>query len=379
MSQNIPLKNVIRKGQDNGDGWVVQLETQNGRTVYGVAVAQSSTGRTGPTWSYIFENDGFTVIDLGTPGSFENFLDGYSQLPISTKDIKRVIFTHGHSDHDGTAHEFCSFTNAELWAHKNYAPLKKYKIWEIQDRESSILQKELMRISSILISESDRFSRWNQYSDYYSNKKSTVISRNLSDQELFEDIQIIQTPGHSPDQIVLLLDNFMFTGDHILPEITPHPTSNTIIQQEISKSLPSFLKNTSPWFGLGTYLNSLSTTMRLGNEYSILPAHRLHNKGEFNWIDQSRGLEIISHHEKRLKRIIQRLNYNSDSLEDLTRGIFEKSKLLGSNIFAAMSEIVAHLEFLEDCKDIEVSNSGKITILDEGDNYIKKLDMIRSV
>ena len=379
MSQNIPLKNVIRKGQDNGDGWVVQLETQNGRTVYGVAVAQSSTGRTGPTWSYIFENDGFTVIDLGTPGSFENFLDGYSQLPISTKDIKRVIFTHGHSDHDGTAHEFCSFTNAELWAHKNYAPLKKYKIWEIQDRESSILQKELMRISSILISESDRFSRWNQYSDYYSNKKSTVISRNLSDQELFEDIQIIQTPGHSPDQIVLLLDNFMFTGDHILPEITPHPTSNTIIQQEISKSLPSFLKNTSAWFGLGTYLNSLSTTMRLGNEYSILPAHRLHNKGEFNWIDQSRGLEIISHHEKRLKRIIQRLNYNSDSLEDLTRGIFEKSKLLGSNIFATMSEIVAHLEFLEDCKDIEVSNSGKITILGEGDNYIKKLDMIRSV
>ncbi len=379
MSQNIPLKNVIRKGQDNGDGWVVQLETQTGRTVYGVAVAQSSTGRTGPTWSYIFENDGFTVIDLGTPGSFENFLDGYSQLPISTKDIKRVIFTHGHSDHDGTAHEFCSFTNAELWAHKNYAPLKKYKIWEIQDRESSILQKELMRISSILISESDRFSRWNQYSDYYSNKKSTVISRNLSDQELFEDIQIIQTPGHSPDQIVLLLDNFMFTGDHILPEITPHPTSNTIIQKEVSKSLPSFLKNTSPWFGLGTYLNSLSTTMRLGNEYSILPAHRLHNKGEFNWIDQSRGLEIISHHEKRLKRIIQRLNYNSDSLEDLTRGIFEKSKLLGSNIFAAMSEIVAHLEFLEDCKDIEVSNSGKITILGEGDNYIKKLDMIRSV
>ena len=119
--------------------------------------------------------------------------------------------------------------------------------------------------------------------------------------------------------------------------------------------------------------------MRLGNEYTILPAHRLHNKGEFNWIDQSRGLEIISHHEKRLKRIIQRLNSNSDSLEDLTRGIFEKSKLLGSNIFAAMSEIVAHLEFLEDCKDIQVSNVGKITVLGEGDSYIKELDKIRSV
>ena len=379
MPNNIPLKNIIRKGDDNGDGWVIQLETDKGRAVYGIAVAQSSSGRTGPTWSYVFENDGFTVVDLGTPGSFDNFVDGYSQLPLNLNNIQRVIFTHGHSDHDGTAHEFSSLYKAEIWAHKTYSPLKKYKIWEIQDRESSVLQKELMRISSILISDSDKFSRWNQYSDYYANKSKTSISKDLSNQEMFKDLQVVETPGHSPDQIVLLLDNFMFTGDHILPEITPHPTSNTIIQKKISNSLPYFLKDTSPWFGLGTYLNSLSTTMKLGNKYSILPAHRLHNKGEFNWIDQSRGLEIISHHEKRLNRIIHRLNSNSDSLEDLTRGIFEKSKLLGANIFAAMSEIVAHLEFLEDCNDINVSNSGKITVTGNGINYIKKLEQLRSV
>ena len=262
---------------------------------------------------------------------------------------------------------------------KTYSPLKKYKIWKYKIESRLYFKKELMRISSILISDSDKFSRWNQYSDYYANKCKTSISKDLSNQEIFKDLQVIETPGHSPDQIVLLLDNFMFTGDHILPEITPHPTSNTIIQKKISNSLPCFLKDTSPWFGLGTYLNSLSTTMKLGNKYSILPAHRLHNKGEFNWIDQSRGLEIISHHEKRLNRIIHRLNSNSDSLEDLTRGIFEKSKLLGANIFAAMSEIVAHLEFLEECNDIKVSNSGKLTSKVTELTTQKKLEQLRSV
>ena len=66
-------------------------------------------------------------------------------------------------------------------------------------------------------------------------------------------------------------------------------------------------------------------------------------------------------------------------MEDLTRGIVEISKLLGANIFAAMSEIVAHLEFLEDCNDINVSNSGKITVTGNGINYIKKLEQLRSV
>ena len=44
-----------------------------------------------------------------------------------------------------------------------------------------------------------------------------------------------------------------------------------------------------------------------------------------------------------------------------------------------MSEIVAHLEFLEDCNDINVSNSGKITVTGNGINYIKKLEQLRSV
>ena len=93
-------------------------------------------------------------IDLGV--NFLGFVF-YEKSPrnLNLNDIQRVIFTHGHSDHDGTAHEFSSLYKTEIWAHKTYSPLKKYKIWEIQDRESSVLQKQIMRISSILISDSE--------------------------------------------------------------------------------------------------------------------------------------------------------------------------------------------------------------------------------
>ena len=54
---------------------------------------------------------------------------------------------------------------------------------------------------------------------------------------------------------------------------------------------------------------------------------------------------------------------------ETTKGIFERSKLLGPNLYAAMSEIVAHFEFLEDTGDISISESGEISKQGNGTNY----------
>ena len=42
------------------------------------------------------------------------------------------------------------------------------------------------------------------------------------------------------------------------------------------------------------------------------------------------------------------------SLEHITRGVFARRKLIGGNLYMALSEIVAHIELLEDTGDIEV-------------------------
>ena len=91
-----------------------------------------------------------------------------------------------------------------------------------------------------------------------------------------------------------------------------------------------------------------------------MPAHRLYNKGKFNFTGVERAQEIVSHHGRRLSRIFNYLDKSPSTLEEMTRGIFERSKLLGGNIYAAMSEIVAHIEYLEDTGDISVGQNGEI-------------------
>ena len=47
-------------------------------------------------------------------------------------------------------------------------------------------------------------------------------------------------------------------------------------------------------------------------------------------------------------------------LEQLTRAIFDRTKLAGGNLRAALSEMVAHVELLEDTGDLKVSDGGQV-------------------
>ena len=47
-------------------------------------------------------------------------------------------------------------------------------------------------------------------------------------------------------------------------------------------------------------------------------------------------------------------------LEDVTRQTFERRKLEGGNFFAALTEVVAHIELLEDSGDLEVTGDYKL-------------------
>ena len=132
MSKHNRISKILREGKPNGDGWLLELSSSTGRKIFAVAVAQNNRrSRTGPTWSYVFENNGWTSIDLGTPGSYEALKNGYSIIGVNPSNIKRVIISHGHSDHDGTVAEFLDDSSAELWAHQTYGPLKEYIPWEI--------------------------------------------------------------------------------------------------------------------------------------------------------------------------------------------------------------------------------------------------------
>mgnify|MGYP001198968329 CR=1 FL=1 len=115
---------------------------------------------------------------------------------------------------------------------------------------------------------------------------------------------------------------------------------------------PPEIIDSSKLYGLGVYIKSLGRILSLGGEITVLPAHRLYNRERYNNIGVDRAGDIIDHHERRLTRLVESATKGESNLEDITEGIFSRSKLLGVNLMSAISEVVAHLEFLEETEDI---------------------------
>ena len=368
---------VVREGKPNGESWIFRIKTSIGREITAVAVSQPNISRTGPTWSYIFENVGINTIDVGSPGSFESLKDGYKAAGIHLPDIQNSIVSHGHSDHDGTIPDFIRESKADLCAHESYAFLKSYKSWDIQDFSTTILQRELTAISKTKVDKNDLNNRVNRDEEYYSKRKNTDVTVPLSHGTIIGDMKIISTPGHSPDQICLAIDDVIFTGDHVLPEITPHPTTKMVFKEFFSKSITGNKIKFEGLYGLGVYMKSLGVISQVDSGTILLPAHRLYNRGKLNTIGPSRAKAIVDHHAHRLSRLLKVIEAKESSLEDLTRGIFSRGKLLGTNLMAALSEVVAHLEFLEDTEDIKVEADGMIShVAAKKYNYVPIIDQM---
>lgn len=353
MPQKFAGLDVLRQGDAQGNRMVVRFTTARGSVIHAVGVPQDWPSRTGPTWAYLFENDGLTLIDPGAHGSYDELARGIVDSGFSVRDIDRVIISHGHSDHDGSIARTVEESGAELWAHGVYASLLIYHPWEIQVRSGNDLYDEMTRIASAQPEQMDRSRHRARSEDYVESRKNIRVDHAVTDLEAFGEARVIYAPGHSPDELCLTFDGVVFTGDHVLPEITPHPTTKAAYSEAVRKGIPAEYRESAGVFGLERYMRSLKTVIDLGPEYSIMPAHRLYNRGGFNLSGVERAEEVIRHHARRLGQILQRVGDSPKGLEDITRGIFARGKLIGGNLYMALSETVAHLELLFDLGDLE--------------------------
>ena len=107
-------------------------------------------------------------------------------------------------------------------------------------------------------------------------------------------------------------------------------------------------------------MRSLKTINDLDDEIAVLPAHRLFNRGKFNFVSVGRAGEVIDHHGERMEQILDRIADRPAGLEEVTRGVFERRKLTGGNLFMALSEVVAHVEVLQDVGDVEFTGESEL-------------------
>ena len=360
MPQTVADVAVLRQGDPQGNRMVLRLETHGGTRIHAIGVPQDRPSRTGPTWAYLFESDGLTLLDPGAHGAFDELADGIATTGFAVRDIDRVVLSHGHADHDGSTARVVSEAGASLWAHGVYASLLPYDPWEVQDRAASELHVEMARLMRRTTPALDGGDHPSRNGRYLESRKGIEVDHATHDGERFGDARVVHAPGHSPDELCLTLDGVVFTGDHILPEITPHPTTKAAFKEGVRQNVPAEYREASASFGLERYMRSLRSVMELGPSLSMLPAHRLYNRNRFNFLTLHRAEEIIRHHARRLGQVLQRAADEPTTLEQVTRGIFQRGKLIGGNLFMAMSEVVAHVELLQDVGDLELTRDRRL-------------------
>lgn len=288
------------------------------------------------TYSYLFV-DATTLIDtgVGTSEARSALVDQLRKAGLKVSDIERVIVTHLHHDHVGLVDYIKSVSKAEVYAHqkaeeilKTQAELSKQMYDNMQDEIKLLGGRDLLKLSSI----AERPSRGRSF--------SLQIDKALSDGDLLRlkgvSLKVIWTPGHAPEEICLYdaERQILFSGDHILPRITPHISIHTY-------------EDANP---LGDYLSSLEKLRGLPVKI-ILPAH------EHAFEDlEGRIEELKRHHETRCNEIKEAIKKGARTVYQISAKISWSSPWSLMPFWTkrmAAAETLAHLAYLRNRGEIE--------------------------
>ncbi len=246
---------------------------------------------------------GPVLIDTGwdDPASWDALVAGLAQVDVAVNDLHGVVITHHHPDHHGLSGQVREASGAWIAMHAADATVVRRTRETEPARWLDYLADKLERAGAPEAhTEPLRAARTSGRMRTLPGLRAALPDREIVPGELLDlagrRLRAIWTPGHTPGHVCLHLDEEhparlpgngrLFSGDHLLPGITPHiglyedPDDATV---------------TDP---LGDYLDSLERIGRLGPA-EVLPAHQYAFPGA-----ASRVQELLDHHEERLRGLL---------------------------------------------------------------------------
>ncbi|MCW2913492.1 MAG: beta-lactamase domain protein [Actinomycetia bacterium] len=286
------------------------------------------------TLVYALESErGLVLVDAGWEheDAWAALRDGLGSLSLNVADVRGVVVTHHHPDHAGLAGRVRETSGAWIAMHHNDAEIVRvFRDLVAGDADRSWQLGAMQRAGA----DTGELNAQLERADHPD--PPAVPDRELADGDLVDlpgrKLRVIWTPGHSPGHICLHLEDGdrIFTGDHVLPRITPHIAL-----------YPYDLPDVDP---LSDYLDSLGRVAEI-DAGEVLPAHQY----RFNGLSERAG-EIAAHHEARLTEITGLLSREARTLWELAAGMEWRQSWEDMPVVArqmAAGEAAAHLRTLE--------------------------------
>lgn len=271
------------------------------------------------------------VIDTGfnREECYGALTEGLDELGIDIEDTDFFI-THFHGDHCGTVGRIAGERSRILMSEKDYS----YLVGDFEDATwegiESVYVEEGFPTDIVC-----RLKSGNQAKKYRPDRLFKAVT--LQDRDVIRlgetEFVCMLTPGHTPGHMCLYLPEkkILFSGDHVLFDITPNITS---------------------WMGiadsLGDYMQSLEMIKDLDVEIT-LAAHR-DSRGNL----RERADEILEHHRIRLHDTAEVLRESERPLNAYEIAQRMKWNLRGrswdsfpdNQKWFAMGETMSHIDYL---------------------------------
>jgi glyoxylase-like metal-dependent hydrolase (beta-lactamase superfamily II) len=229
---------------------------------------------------------GPVLVDAGWhhPQSWAALSSGLAFLGFDVADAYGVIVTHHHPDHSGLAGRVRAVAGAWIAMHAADADIIR-RFRQIGPDGWRAQELAALRRAGASEAEITEAREWRGRID-----PPALPDRELADRELADlpgrRLRVIWTPGHSPGHICLHLEDGdrLFTGDHVLPRITPNIGLYGFDRPDADP--------------LGDFLSSLALIAEL-DVAEALPAH------QYRFTDIGGRIRVIAaHHEERLAEVM---------------------------------------------------------------------------
>jgi hydroxyacylglutathione hydrolase len=279
----------------------------------------------GATNVYVIATEPLTLIDtgIGTDEAWTLLERGMQAHGLAPRSVRQIILTHHHLDHIGLARRLQETSGARVFVHADdWEGVAHYEAWHhtfvqrLRERlhEWGTPAAVIQAAAALLQSGGPKLAQ-------------SAPAERLTDGQRLPlgqgDLEVIHTPGHSRGSVCLRYGRFLFSGDHVLPDVSPNIGGGEL-------------------FALGLlrqYLESLERVRRFQTEdLLVYPGH-----GEPFAHLAARVQALQEHHREREEEIIALLrSAGPKTVYEVAVNLF--GQLHGYHVVLGTGEAHAHLE-----------------------------------